>query len=177
MKKAVLRYGAYAGIAELVFFILTWLFLYLFKVDQGTQGIIGYISILCPMIFVYLGIRYYRDVVNNGFISFGKALKTGLLIVIIPTISFAIVETIYVEYINPGFYETVLLNDSEQYRKTLPPEQFAAKLREMHQHIEAYKNPFSNFIWMILEIGSLGSIVVLISALLLQRRSAKVTLS
>jgi hypothetical protein len=170
MKKVVLRYGAYAGVAEFVFFVLTWLVIDITRVEHKLQGAIGYVAIICPMIFVYFGIRYYRDRVNDGNLTFMQALKVGLLIVIIPTISFAIIETVYVLYIEPKFYENISLYDIEQYRKTLSAAAFAVKLKEIKQQVALYNNPLYNFAGMILTIGALGTIVTVASALLLYRR-------
>ena len=170
MKKVVLRFGAWSSLFMLIFFVLTWLVIDIGKVGHKVQGAIGYVAIICPLLFVYFGIRYYRDKVSNGSITFLTALKLGLLIIILPTISFAIIETVYVLYIDPHFYENVGAYDIEQYRKTLNPAQFAAKLKEIKQQLEAYKNPLYNFMGMIFTIGALGVIVAVISSLLLMKR-------
>lgn len=175
MKKIVIRYGAYAGLFELICFILTWLIIDITHVDHKVQGVIGWFTILCPMIFVYFGIRYYRDQFKDGYISFFQALKLGLLIVIIPTISFAIIETVYVLYIDPKFYDNISVYDIAEYRKTLPPAEFAVKLKEIKQNLVLYKNPLYNFMGMIFTIGFLGIIAAIISALLLFRRTNNTT--
>jgi hypothetical protein len=171
MKKTILRFGTYAGIFELVCFALVWLVIKLFPIDHGTQGNIGLVAITCPLIFVYVGIRYYRDKLNDGSISFLKALRLGLLIVIIPALSYALVETVYVLYIDPQFYDKVFAYDIEQYRKTLPPAAFALKAKALKAELAMDKNPFYNFSLMVLIIGCLGVIVSLISSLLLMRKS------
>jgi hypothetical protein len=170
MKKVILRYGGYAGLFELITFILTWLVIDITHVDHKVQGFIGYVTIISPLVFVYFGIRYFRDVVSNGSITFLKALWVGLLIVTIPTVSFAIIETVYVFIIDPKFYENIAAYDIEQYRKNLPPAQFAAKLAEIKQEMAFNNNPFYNFCGMILTIGALGTIVSLISSLLLMKK-------
>lgn len=173
MKKIILRYGLYAGLAELVFFVLTWLIITVTGMGHRAQGWLGYMNIFCPMVFVYFGIRYFRDCVNEGRVSFLQALKVGMLIVIIPTASFAVIESLYVLYIDPRFYENISAYDIEQYRKTLPPAEFAVKLKEMKQQVALSKNPFYNFVSMILVIGSAGAIVAVISALLLYRKPSQ----
>jgi len=170
MKKIVLRYGAYAAVFELITFVLTWLLIDITHIDHEVQGYIGYITILSPLVFVYLGIRYFRDRVNNGNISFLKALQVGLLIVIIPTVAFAIIETVYVLYIDPHFYENIAKYEIEQYRKVLPPTAFAAKVKQINAEVAMNNNPVYNFIGMILTVGAMGTIVVLISSVLLKRK-------
>jgi hypothetical protein len=175
MKKGVLQYGAYAALFELLCFVLTWIIIYVFKPGFGVQGYIGYASIISPLIFIYFGMRYYRDRVNNGSISFLKALQVGLLIVIVPALSFAVVETVYVELIDPQFYDNVYAQDIAQYRKTLPPAEFAIRLKEIKQELILDKQPLFNFFMMVLTIGALGVIITLISSLLVMRRAKEET--
>jgi hypothetical protein len=174
MKKTVLRYGAWAALFEFICFVLIWLIIDITHIDHETQGTIGWINLLCPLIFVYFGIRYYRDKVNGGYINFLQALKLGMLIVIIPAVSFAIIESVYVLVIQPKFYENITNYDIEQYRKVLPPAKFALKVKEMKEELALNNNPFYNFTVMVLMISALGSIMTLASAVLLSRRPNKV---
>ena len=177
MKKAVWRYGLYAGVSELVLFVLLWLLIYVTHISHEVQGTVSWVNLLCPLIFVYFGIRYYRDRVNNGYISFLKAVKLGLLIVIIPAVSFAVIESVYVLVIDPNFYQNISLYDIEQYRKTLPPAQFALKVKEIKDQVALDNNPVFNFVLMVLTIGALGTLATLASALLLFRRKAPKTVT
>ncbi|MCR8556369.1 DUF4199 domain-containing protein [Mucilaginibacter sp. BJC16-A38] len=170
MKKIIVRYGLYAGIGEFVTFVLVWLIIDITGIGHKAQGAIGYVAIICPMVFVYFGIRYYRDRVNNGSISFLQALKVGMLIIVIPAVSYSIIETVYVIYIDPHFYERIYQFQVEEYRKVLPPTQYAAKVREIKQQVDSFKNPVFNFFGMILTMAALGTISAVISALLTFRR-------
>ncbi len=171
MKKIVLRYGGYAALAELVLFVLLWLFIYITNVGHKVQGYISYVNLICPLLFVYFGIRYYRDHINDGSITFMKALGLGLLIIIIPAAAFGIIETVYVLYIDPKFYETIAAYDLEQYRKSLPPAALALKVKEMQEQITLEKNPAYNFVLMFLSIGSVGVIMTVISSVMLMRKA------
>jgi hypothetical protein len=171
MKKIILRYGGYAALFELIFFVLTWLFIYVTNAGHKTQGYIGYVDIICPLLFVYFGIRYYRDHLNNGSITFMKALGLGLLIIIVPAAAFGIIETVYVLYIDPKFYETVGAYDLEQYHKTLSPAAYALKVKEAQQQLALEKSPVYNFIAMFLTIGSVGVIMTVISSAMLMRKA------
>lgn len=173
MKKIVWRYGAYAALGELLLFVLIWVFIWLFKPSHELQGYISWANLLCPLLFVYFGIRYYRDRVNGGYISLMQSIKLGLLIVILPAVAFAVIETTYVLYINPHFYVDVSKYDIAAYRKTLPPEQLAIKLKEINQQLEAEKSPAYNFTVMFLLVGALGIIATVISSLLLMTRTKK----
>ncbi|QKJ30480.1 DUF4199 domain-containing protein [Mucilaginibacter mali] len=171
MKKSVLRYGGYAALAELIFFVLTWLFIWAFAPSHKVQGYIGWVDLLCPLVFVYLGIRYYRDKVNNGNISFLQALKVGVLIVLVPALAYALIETIFALYIEPDFYDKLAKYDIEQYRKTLSAAQLDAKIKAINKQLVMNKNPFFNFTAMVLVITSLGVIVTIVSSLLLKQQN------
>lgn len=174
MKKIILRYGAYSALFELVSFVLVWLLLTMVRIDIGVQGTIGWVVIVCPLVFVYFGMRYYRDQVNNGSLSFGKALQIGLIMILIPALAYALIETVYVEYLNPKFYENIGKFEIAEYRKTLSPAALAIKLKEIKQELAMNANPFYNFSMMVLIIYALGTIITVLSALLLMRRDKKV---
>jgi hypothetical protein len=170
MKKAVLRYGYYAALAELIFFVFTWLLIWLFKLSHSVQGYIGWADLICPLVFIYFGIRYYRDQLNDGEVSFLKALQIGLLITLIAACAYAIIETVYVLYIDPDFYANIAKYDLEQYKKTLSAAAYAAKAKAMKAQLAISNNPFYNFMTMIMIIASLGTIVTVISSALLFKR-------
>lgn len=177
MKKIVLRYGTYAGLAELLIFVLIYVVIALFKPSHQVQGYIGWVNLLCPLLFVYFGMRYYRDVANNGALTFLEALKIGLLIVIIPAIAFGVVETVFVTWIEPDFYKTIAQHDLEAYRKALSPAEFAIKAKQIEANLKANQNPVTNFIFTSVMIAALGIFATLISAVLLFKKGKNVSVA
>ena len=105
MKPTVFRYGLYSVIA-LVAISAIDLFVVAKYASYQLQEISGYLTMLLSMIFVFLGIRHYRDQYNNGQLSFGQGLKIGLLIVIIPSVAFGLFDLLYTRVINPDWFET-----------------------------------------------------------------------
>jgi hypothetical protein len=170
MKKIILRYGAYGALAELLLFVLTWIVIWLFNPSHKVQGYIGWINLLCPLLFVYFGIRYYRDQLNSGQLTFLKAIKIGLLITLIPAIAFALIETIFVIYIEPDFYANVMKYDLEQYRKALSPGDFAIKANELKAQLALSNQPIFNFVMMVITVFALGTITTVISGLFLMKK-------
>lgn len=172
MKKIVLRYGGYAALAELIFFVLIWLFIWLFNPSHATQGNISWLNLICPLIFIYFGIRYYRDKVNSGTVTFLKALQIGLLISLLAAFAFAFVETTFVTYIEPDFNTNLMKYDLAQYKKTLSAVQYAAMVKTEQQRVVISNNPFYNFPLMVVIITAMGTIATVISSLLLFKRRA-----
>ncbi len=170
MKKAVLRFGTYSALAELLSFVACWLILSVSHMGIDAQGNLGWAAILCPLIFIYFGVRYYRDRITNGSITFLGALKIGLLITIMPSFFYALIETIFVTLIDPQFYEHIYLKELEVYKTTLSAAKYAAKVKAMKDELAMNNNPLYNFSAITLFIAACGAIVSLICALILWRR-------
>jgi hypothetical protein len=170
MKKAVLRFGTYSALAELLSFVACWLILSVSHFSISAQGNLGWAAILCPLVFIYFGIRYYRDQFNDGTISFLNALKVGLLITIMPSLFYALVETIYVTLIDPKFYENIYQKELEFYRSSLSAAAYAAKVKAMKSEMAMNANPIYNFSFIALFIAACGAIVSLLCALILWRK-------
>src|ERR1700755_213117 len=92
MKKIILIYGIIAGVLVSTFMLLgmTCLSHCDGNVDYNTSMLIGYASMLIAFSIVFVGIRNYRDKYNGGVISFGKAFKVGILMVLIASTIYVI---------------------------------------------------------------------------------------
>ncbi len=77
MKNTVLRYGLLGGIISIALGLLNWFTVAQFFGPSPSQ-IIGYLTVALALMCVPLGIKYYRDQVSGGTISFGHGFKIGL---------------------------------------------------------------------------------------------------
>lgn len=168
MKKTVLRYGLYGAITICVLFLLSWFLGTDF--DFSTQEIIGYVSMVVALSFVYFGIKHFRDMENSGIISFKKGLTIGLLISLITALAFGVVDVIYVEFINPDFMAEYYTTTSEQLKATVPAEELQEKLTALEAERELFSSPIMSFIMMAVMVFGIGFIISLISAALLKRK-------
>jgi len=170
MKNTVVRYGIYGAITICILFTLA---LTLGKnLSYSLQEVIGYTSMVISLIFVYFGIKHYRDTENNGTVSFGKALVIGLLISLFAAIAFGLLDVIYIKYINPDFSTEYYGHIIEEMRTTLPEEEFKIKLAELETQKELFSSPLMNFLLMSVTVLIIGFIISLISGLILQRKHA-----
>jgi len=168
MKNTVLRYGIYAAVTICILFIVS---LTLGKnLSLTIQEMIGYASMVISLIFVFFGIRHYRDKENNGILSFGKALAIGMLISLLAAVAFGILDVVYVKVINPDFTTEYYAQLAEKMRNTLPEAEFKVKLSEIEAEKELFSNPIMSFLLMSSMVVIIGFIISLISALLLQRK-------
>src|SRR5450631_1515666 len=103
MKRIILRTGLQSLIVMTVLYILTVLIGR--SAGYGVQEVMGYTGIVVSLLFVYFGMRQYRDKGNKGVLSFGAGMKIGLLITLIPSAMFALLDIIYTTFINQSFYQ------------------------------------------------------------------------
>ncbi|WP_299894502.1 DUF4199 domain-containing protein [uncultured Aquimarina sp.] len=169
MKNTVIRYGIYGAITISILFLLA---LTLGRnLSYFAQEVIGYTSMVVSLLFVFFGIKHYRDHENNGIVSFGKALLIGILISLFAALAFGIIDVIYILYINPDFAAEYYGHMVEQMRSTLPEEEFKIKLAELEAEKELFSSPVMNFLLMSFTVLIIGFIISLISGLILQRKS------
>lgn len=103
MKNTVLKYGVFSGLTGFTIFISHLVFADYFS--YSTLEVLGYISIFLSLSFIYFGIKHYRDHINNGLISLGRAVIIGLLISTLAGIGMSIADYIYTKFLNPNFFD------------------------------------------------------------------------
>lgn len=117
MKETVVKYGGYGLFAGFVVFIVHLVF-GINNLEYTTNKILGYVSIVLSLSFVFFGIKHYRDHVNNGFISLGKAIAVGSLISLLVGLGIASADFIYTKFIDPSFfsnYEQTLIEQGKEH--------------------------------------------------------------
>ena len=168
MKKTVIKYGTYSLLTATILFFLA-LFLGE-KLDYSTQEIIGYTSMIVSLSFVYFGIKYYRNNINEGKISFGIALQIGILISLFAGLGFGVIDYLYTTVINPDFATEYLNKTLETMKTSLTFEEYEIKSVELRKQMEAYGGSgFMAFI-MFVTVLIIGFILSLLSALFLSRK-------
>lgn len=171
MKKTVLRYGAYGSVFIILLFLLKYWFLNSLSYDN--QEVLGWLSMVLAMVFVFFGIKYYRDKVNNGLLSFGQGIKVGLLIVLLPSIAFGLFDLVYVAYMDPGFMEKYYAYKVAEVTAATPPDKLAETLKTLEQQKEFFASPLMQFLTMAISVFAIGVIATVISSFIL-KRNAKV---
>jgi hypothetical protein len=154
MKNTVIKYGLYGLLAGLIIFTLH-LVLGINNLDYSTNEILGYVSIFLSLSFVFFGIKHYRDKVNNGAITLGKAISIGILISFLVALGIALADFIYTKFIDPSFfsnYEQMLIEQGKE-----------DEIIEMTSATAA--------LFMLILVTIIGFIISLISGLILQRKN------
>lgn len=169
MKKSILKFGSYGAFIGGLIFIGSHYFFE--NMDMGTREIFGWISILTSLAFIFFGIKHFRDQLNNGFITFGKALLIGLAISAIVGLVIGLLDVIYVTAINPDFANEYIQYTLDGIKETVSIEELEIKREQMLEEMKLYACPAVAGLFMFVLIFAVGIIISTISALVLQRKN------
>lgn len=158
MKKHVLIFGIIPG--------LSWLILQLFVVHQmytnpdlEPNDVLGYAAMLIIFSLIFFGIRDYKNKKLNGIISFGNALKVGVLMALVATVVYVAVWMFYYYLFVPDFLDV--------YRQfVLDKDLMDPELLE--SLMIWYRNPFGMILLTALEVLPVGLLVALLSSIILK---------
>lgn len=172
MKKTVLTYGLISGgISALLMFGTA----YFTRKDPAffeNGEIYGYAGILLSMLFVFLGVRAYRDQLAGGMISFGKAFQVGLYICLISCGIYVVAWTIIYHTMMPDFMDKYVEYSLQKLQDSgASAEEIEKQTAQMDYYKELYKNPLVAAGITFLEPLPVGLVVALASAGILRRNS------
>src|SRR5580704_4278456 len=176
MKKNILIYGLIAGVVVSIIMLFTTNYISHCEgnVDYNTSMFIGYASMLIAFSFVFVGIRNYRDKYNLGVISFGKAFKIGIMIVLIASTFYVVAWLIDYFFFIPDFMEKYSAHMIDKLKASGASQiEIEKQTKEMANFNKMYKNPFFNAMMTYAEILPVGLIVTPISSLVLKRKTVK----
>jgi len=168
MKQTIFRYGIYATLLIVALGGINY-FIVAKYADHSLQEVAGYLTMFLSMIFVFLGIRHYRDQINGGSLSFGQGMKIGVLIVLIPAVCFGFFDLLYTQVLNPGWVDEYYKIMIDQLKANTPADQLTVKLKEMEQQKEFFSNPVLLFLVMAATVFIIGLLVTIISSIALRR--------
>ena len=172
MKENVIKFGLYSavvliGSGLIIFYIMG-------GASAGPDGyatseVIGYLTIIASMIFVFLGIKFYRDKENNGKLTFGEAMKMGCLIILFPAIAFALYNWFYVEVLDPDFASKYYEYQLGKMKAEVDPSEYADVEASMASQKEMFSNiGFQSFI-MFATVYIIGFIITVLSGIILKK--------
>jgi uncharacterized protein DUF4199 len=170
MKKIVLTFGLISG--AIMSGLMTAVIVFAHQTDPGRGMVIGYTIMVLSFLLVFFGIRSYRENVGNGYISFGRALGVGLLIMLISCVCYvATWEVVYHKFM-PDFGEKYLAKSIERVRASgKSPQEIENEVENMRSMMQLYNsNILFNIAFTLLEPLPPGLVMTLLSALILRKR-------
>jgi hypothetical protein len=172
MQKTVFRFGLY-GVAFMTVILLGSFLIFKDNENWEAQEILGYTTIIISLLFVYFGIRHWRDNYNNGNLSFGQGLKLGTLITLFPSAAFGLFTWLEMSVLDPEFSNKYYSHYLEKIKASTPPEKLHAALQKLESEKEMFANPFIQFFFMFLTVFLIGIVITVVSSLILQRNERK----
>lgn len=169
MKKIVLTFGLISGALMAIFMFATLPFVD--RVGMDRMVIVVYAWMVLAFMLVFFGVRSYRENVNGGTVTFGRAFAVGILIALISSICYVIAWQVLYYGFMPDFFEKYAAHVIEQERASgATAAAIAAKTQEMDQMKQLVKNPFIHAAFVFLEPFPVGLVITLISAVILRKR-------
>jgi hypothetical protein len=173
MKRIVLIFGLLSG-AVLAGMIAVMMPLVMRgRISFDNAEVIGYSSMLVSFIFVFVGIRQYRETVGGGSVTFGRAFKVGILITLITSLVYVLTwQVVYYGFIPDFFDKYAAFTIEKMAAEGESAAAIATTRKEMAKFKELYQNPLFNMGVTFLEVFPLGLVMTLISAAILRRKPA-----
>ena len=170
MTKTVLTFGLLSGAVAAAMMFLTLPFAERIGFDRSI--IVGYTTIVTSMLFVYFGVRSYRDNVLGGQMTFGRAFQAGLLIAVISSVCYVVAWLVLFYGFMPDFADKYAAYTVESVRAAGgTPAEIEAAIKEAEQAKRMLANPLINAAVAFTEPFPVGLLVTLISAAVLKRTS------
>jgi hypothetical protein len=164
MKNMIVRNGVFAGIALGTFLILSMLLFPMKTYGAGTGMLIGYSGMLLGFLFIFIGVKNARTEAQDKW-NFGKAFLTGLGIMAIASVFYAVAWLIYFYAFDPNWMTDYVAQAVERLQSSgLPPEDIAKKTAEMQKMQGYYENPLLVFSFTYLEPLPPGILMSLVAA-------------
>ncbi len=106
--KSTLNYGGLLGLILVVFSMILWM------LNLSLNKSLGYLSYIIIIAGLFIFLKLFRDQEMGGYISYGKALGAGLLIIVFSGLVTAAYSYILFKFIDPGLVEKMALMAEEQ---------------------------------------------------------------
>jgi len=171
MKKTISVCGIIAGIIPVAWCIFS---LQVFKghMSLGERLFFGYATMVLGFSLIFVAVKNFRDNLNGGIISFGKAIQIGLLVTLIASTVYVVVWLIDYYFFIPDYmdkYAAALLTDLKASHTSQV--QIDKQMAEFTASAKMYKNPFFNALLTYSEIAPVGIVISLIAGLILKKKA------
>jgi len=163
MKSYKIKYGIIGGIVSSLLGTLNWL-LIAKPLGVGVSQTVGYASIIISLMCIPLGIKYFRDNLNNGMVSFGEAMKIGFGITFIAGILMALHSIIFFALQKDEFIAW--------QRNSLSGDELEAFNQQMASMPDYVLSPLFQGVVMFLTVILIGIVINILSALILKSSTA-----
>lgn len=170
-KTSILKFSTNPGLLLGIVLIFIAVLVYIIGLDPVKDTWINYINYLVMGIVIFFFQKQYRDSINEGFLSYGQAIKIGVTISFISAILLVIYSFIFTTYIEPDFNEQMLLSAEEQMVSN-NPELTDAQIDMAIGMARKMTNPMISIPFGILASTFVGLILSLVTGLFVKKSDA-----
>lgn len=168
MKKLVLTFGLISGLIVSILMFGS-MALKQYQSDFKLAEVIGYLSMIVSLSLIFPAIKSYRDNYQQGTIKFGKAFEIGLYITLIASAVYITGWMIY-SHSNPEIMTEYFQHSINKVKTSgASAAEVQAKIKEIKQYQEMYKNPLIKIGFTFLEIFPVGLLITILCAAILKR--------
>lgn len=170
MKKTVLTFGLISGAISISTMLATLAIKDKIGFDNGY--ILGYTVLVLSALFIFFGVRSYRENVGGGRLTFGRGFAVGILITLISSACYVGTwEIVYFKFM-PDFADKYAAHMVEHAKASGASQQkIDEKVQEAKQFKQMYDNPVINVGLTFMEIFPVGLVVTLVSAGILRKKA------
>lgn len=171
MKQIVLTFGLLSGVLSAALMTANMLFIDAIGFDRGLY--VGYTVIVISFLFVYFGIRSYRDNVLGGRISFAKGFQAGILITLISCFFYVGAWLVTYNQLFPDFpdkYAAYMVEDKRAGGASQA--EIESTIKQGEDMKKMLENPLINAVMTFTEPFPVGLLITLISAAVLRTKGA-----
>jgi len=160
--KSTMTSGALLGIGMVIYHLI----LYIFNANLNSGlAIIIYVILIAGIIY---GTKAFRDNLNGGYITYGKAVGTGTLIALFAGVVYGLYQYIYVNFIDPEFFDKLMETMIEQYQNAGIDDD---KIEQMLEYSDYSRNPIFFTLSTVLGLAVIGLIISLITSFFLKKEN------
>jgi len=165
--KSGIVFGVLFGVIMVLEFVIMYV-IGMKSLVNSSAGVIVNIAnyLVLPVVFIYLGCNNYKKNINNGFISFGECLKTGVSITFIAAIIYATFNVIF-NFIFPEFVDE-MISISKEAMISKNPEMTSEQLDMGLSMVKKFMNPLIVFPFTLAMFSFIGLIYSLIIGAILK---------
>jgi hypothetical protein len=169
MRKTILTFGLLSGAVSALMMSVTMAFSDRIGIDRGY--VVGYTTIVLSCLFIYFGVRSYRDNVSGGTITFARAFGVGIAIGVISCLCYVVAwEIIYFNFM-PDFLDKYNAYAIAKLKASGASAAVVQHQIEANDHMKVlYANPLFNAALTFIEPFPVALLVTLISAGVLRKK-------
>lgn len=156
-----MNYGTLYGLCGVAVMLLFYL------IGSDIQSRIpSYLNYLLLIVFIYLGVKSYRDEELGGAITYGKSLGTGILIAMFGGIIIGVYTLVFFTYISPDMVDRIM----EEAQRSMTEQGMSDEQIEMGLNMSRkFMTPMWMFFFSVLGSMLMGLIFSLIISIFLRK--------